>query len=153
LVLYQKIFIREVIPTLRHPTLIFLSIILSFSLASSEKALPKDNNNTQNESFLSLAEYGKMLYKSPRGISCAKCHGATGKGGKKIAKYYDKHQNIKLLKSIDITNYSLSDLNASLHNNYRENNRRKRHKIMPMYYLTAEEILAIFTYLEKGKKK
>ena len=92
-----------------------------------------------------------MLYKNPRGISCSKCHGDDAKGGKKIAKYYDKQKNIKLLKSINITNYSIEQLTASLKNQYREKGRRKHHKIMPMYYMTKEEILAIYTYLESQR--
>jgi cytochrome c553 len=115
-----------------------------FLFATSEKET--------NESFLSTLEYGEMLYKDPRGISCTKCHGQEGKGGKKIAKYYDKNKNIKLLKSIDITHYSLEDLTASLKNQYRKDGRRKRHKIMPMYYLTKKEVFAIFTYLKAQNK-
>ena len=106
-----------------------------------------------SESFLSSVEYGRLLYKNPRGISCSQCHGKEGKGGQKIAKYYDKKKNPKLLKGVDITSYSLKDLKASLKNQYRENNQRKRHKIMPMYYLTDEEIQAIFDYLQYSNKQ
>jgi mono/diheme cytochrome c family protein len=106
-----------------------------------------DSIETQ-ESFLSSVEYGRMLYKNPRGISCAKCHGKKGQGGQKIAKYYDRNKNPKILKGVDITTYSLDDLNASLINQYREDGHRKRHKIMPMYYLTDEEIEAIYNYLQ-----
>ena len=159
MVLYQKIFIREVSPILRLLHAISLILLSSiFLLAKNDSDLP-DNTSTQNnskkekkdESFLSLLEYGTMLYKNPRGISCAKCHGTTGKGGKKIAKYYDKHKNIKLLKSSNITNYSLEELTASLKNQYRKDGRRQRHKIMPMYYMTKQEILAIFTYLKSNR--
>jgi len=160
LVLYQKIFIREaslILRLLHSISLILLSSI--FLLASNDTNLSTEsteNNSTKekkDESFLSLLEYGKMLYKNPRGISCTKCHGSTGKGGKKIAKYYDKHKNIKLLKSTNITNYSLKDLTASLKNQYRKDGRRQRHKIMPMYYMTQQEILAIFTYLNSKAVK
>jgi len=129
----------------------YLTVLFPLILGASNA--PENNSTAENESFLSTLEYGRMLYKNPRGISCSKCHGREGKGGKKIAKYYDKHQNVKLLKSINITNYSLKDLNASLSNNYRENNRRKRHRIMPMYYLTDKEVLAIFTYLKSKREK
>ena len=114
----------------------------------------EDINQTveTQESFLSSVEYGKLLYKNPRGISCSQCHGKEGKGGQKIAKYYDKKKNPKLLKGVDITSYSLDDLRASLKNEYRENSRRKRHKIMPMYYLTNEEVEAIFNYLQESNK-
>ncbi len=132
--------------------LIILSLFSLFTHASSEQ-----NNTTIEEgnltvetsdSFLSSVEYGKMLYKNPRGISCSQCHGKEGKGGQKIAKYYDKKRNPKILKGINITAYSLEDLKASLENQYRENKRRKHHKIMPMYYLTNEEVEAIFNYLQ-----
>ena len=153
MVLYQKIFIREASPILRllhYISLILLSSI--FLLANNDTNLSVENNAT-DESFLSLLEYGEMLYKNPRGIACTKCHGLTGQGGKKIAKYYDKHQNIKLLRSSNITLYSLKELTASLKNQYRKEGRRQRHKIMPMYYMTQEEILAIFTYLKSNREK
>jgi len=130
--------------------LIFLTLLFFFSYASQE-----DENLTveTSESFLSSVEYGRMLYKNPRGISCSQCHGKTGKGGQKIAKYYDKKKNPKLLKGVNITDYSLKDLKMSLRNEYREHKKRKRHKIMPMYYLTEEEIQAIFDYLQYSNKQ
>jgi len=141
---------------LRSIYIIYLLFIFSTLLpANSEMNLSLELNTTmtleEKESFLSQLEYGRMLYKNPRGISCSKCHGIEGKGGHKIAKYYDKHKNIKLLKSIDITHYSLEELTASLNNQYKKDGRRKRHKIMPMYYLTRNETLAIFTYLQENK--
>ena len=117
----------------------------------------EENNSIEEiqtqESFLSSVEYGRMLYKNPRGISCSKCHGEMGKGGQKIAKYYDKHKNPKILKGVDIREYSLDDLKASFKNQYREKNRRKAHKIMPMYYLTDEEVQAIYDYLQYNFEK
>ncbi|HIP42025.1 MAG TPA: c-type cytochrome [Campylobacterales bacterium] len=95
-----------------------------------------------------------MLYKNPRGISCSQCHGKEGKGGHKIAKYYDRNKNPKILKGLDITGYNLSQLEASLKNRYRDKtNRLVRHKVMPMYYLTKEEIGAIYTYLQEVKNR
>jgi len=118
---------------------------------------PKTHQSTQQqnqESFLLEYEYGRMLYNDPRGVSCAKCHGKEGKGGQKIAKYYDKDKNPKILKGVDITNYTLKEIEVSLENRYRDkNNRLIKHKIMPIYYLTKEEIKAIYTYLQHVKKK
>lgn len=115
---------------------------------------PKSIQEQERESFLMEYEYGRMLYNDPRGISCAKCHGQEGRGGHKIAKYYDKDANPKILKGLDITGYSLTEIEASLKNRYRdENNRLVKHKIMPIYYLTQEEIKAIYTYLQEVKKK
>ncbi len=130
-------------------------IFLTFLVLNLNALDNKDENLTVStqESFLSSVEYGRMLYKQPRGISCSQCHGKTGKGGQKIAKYYDKHKNPKLLKGVDITTYSLEDLSLSLSNRYKENNKTKYHKIMPMYYLTKKEIQAIFDYLQYSNKQ
>ena len=137
--------------------LTIISILFLFSCTS----MAEENNRTNednltietSESFLSSVEYGKLLYKNPRGISCSQCHGSEGKGGQIIAKYYDKHKNPKLLKGVNITSYSLKDLTASLKNQYRENGRRKYHKIMPIYYLTDKEIQAIFDYLQYSNQQ
>ncbi len=128
---------------------LFLLFIPIFIFANQEKNQSKE----EQESFLSTVEYGRMLYKNPRGISCQQCHGVAGRGGQKIAKYYDKHKNPKLLRGVDIRNYSFKELKDSLNNEYKENNRTKRHKIMPMYYLTDEEVKAIYTYLQERNKK
>ncbi len=124
---------------------------------SNDNNYSDENNSIEDvktqESFLSSVEYGRMLYKNPRGISCSKCHGEMGKGGQKIAKYYDKQKNPKLLKGVDIRDYSLEDLKASLENKYKENNRRNYHKIMPIYYLTDEEAQAIHDYLTYNYQK
>ena len=113
------------------------------------------NENNTTESFLSDIEYGEMLYNNPRGIPCSKCHGKRGKGGHKIAKYYDKYSNPKILKGADITKYTLKELEASLSNRFRDkkNNRRIRHKIMPIYYLTDKEVKAIYSYLKNVRDR
>lgn len=135
-------------------TLLFLSLHAQNTDNNHSLLYAEDENLSveTSESFLSSVEYGRMLYKNPRGISCAQCHGKAGKGGKKIAKYYDKNKNPKLLKEVDITSYTLEELKASLRNEYREKNRIKHHKIMPMYYLTQEEIQAIFDYLQYANR-
>jgi mono/diheme cytochrome c family protein len=133
-------------------------ILLFFSLSqASNSDLNTTNDNALDvkvqESFLSSVEYGRMLYSNPRGISCKQCHGERGKGGQTIAKYYDKKRNPKILRGVDITSFSFEDLKASLKNEYKENNRIIRHKIMPMYYLTDEEVKAIYDFLQYMNKK
>jgi len=103
------------------------------------------------ESFISEAEYGRMLYKNPRGISCALCHGKKGEGNTKITKYYDENKNPKFLVGEKITGYSFTDLKASLANQYKKDG-RKKHKIMPTYNLTDNEIRALFIYLQSDKE-
>jgi len=133
---------------------LLLLLLPIYLLATQEDNLNSENEIKTADSFLLEVEYGKMLYNKPRGISCNKCHGKEGKGGQKIAKYYDKYINPKILKGVDITGYSLEELKASLKNRYRDkNNRRVRHKIMPMYYLTDEEVKAIHTYLQDVKNR
>jgi len=90
------------------------------------------------ESFISDYEYGEMLYNNPRGVSCAKCHGISGEG-KIIAEYKDK-QGKKTIEGSDIRKDTLEVMIKSV-NTY--------HKIMPRYYLTDEEVKAIYEYLEK----
>ena len=133
-----------------------LLLLLPLLLLAVEDNQSLDNPNEMihdDESFLLDYEYGRMLYNNPRGIACNKCHGKEGRGGQKIAKYYDKDKNPRILKGINITGYTYEELKASLSDQYRdEHNHRLRHKIMPMYYLTNEEIRAIYTYLQEVKK-
>ncbi len=130
---------------MKHLLLILLPLLL----------LSEQNSTIQDDSFLLQVEYGKMLYKNPRGISCAKCHGREGRGGSKIAKYYDENRNPKILKGVNILDYTLEELTASLSNRYRDKKKHKRvkHKVMPMYYLTKSEIEAIYSYLQQVKSR
>jgi mono/diheme cytochrome c family protein len=91
-----------------------------------------------NEDFISHYEYGEMLYEQPRGVSCAECHGESGEG-KIIVEFRDIHGK-KVLKGPDIRRETLSSMINSV-NSY--------HKIMPRYYLTDEEVKAIYDYLQE----
>ena len=138
---------------MKHLLLILLPLIL-LSEQTIVDYQQTDNNNSKDDSFLLQVEYGKMLYKNPRGISCAKCHGRDGRGGAKIAKYYDENRNPKILKGVNILDYTLDELIASLSNKYRnKKHKRVKHKVMPMYYLTRGEIEAIHSYLQQVKSR
>ncbi len=93
------------------------------------------------ESFITIEEYGKELYKNPRGIGCIACHGESGKG-KVIATYREKNIQ-KTLKSPDITQLSFQDFSA---------NTLKDQGVMPKYHLTKEELQAIYNYLQSKNK-
>ena len=137
---------------MKHLLLLLLPLLL-FSLQTEQNSTTAPIEKKSDDSFLLEVEYGKMLYKNPRGISCAKCHGKTGKGGAKIAKYYDDDRNPKILKGLNILEFTLEELTASLKNQYRDkSHRRVKHKIMPMYYLTDKEARAIYSYLQYVKK-
>ena len=89
------------------------------------------------EDFISHYEYGEMLYNNPRGVSCAQCHGAKGEG-KIIVEFRDIHGK-QTLRGSDIRLKSLEQMRNSV-NRY--------HPVMPRYYLTDEEIKAIYDYLQ-----
>ena len=90
------------------------------------------------EDFISHYEYGEMLYANPRGVSCSQCHGKSGEG-QTIVEYRDIHGK-QALKGSDIRRNTLDDMIKAV-NTY--------HKVMPRYYLTNEEVKAIYDYLQK----
>ena len=90
------------------------------------------------EDFISHYEYGQMLYNNPRGVSCAQCHGEKGEG-KVIVEFRDIHGK-QALKGPDIRLKTLDEMIDSV-NTY--------HPVMPRYYLTNEEVKAIYDYLQK----
>jgi len=91
------------------------------------------------EDFISDFEYGQMLYKNPRGVSCAACHGESGEG-KEIIAYRDEANQTKVLRGADIRNRTLEDLEEKL---------SRDHPVMPKYYLTDEEVKAIYDYIQQ----
>ncbi len=98
-----------------------------------------------SEDFISDFEYGQMLYQNPRGISCAACHAKNGEG-KKIVSYRDKNETVTI-KGVDIRNRTLDEIEAIVTRN---------HPVMPKYYLTHEEVEAIYFYLQemnRGEKE
>jgi len=105
-----------------------LLILLSFLLSPVSLLAEED--------FISHYEYGEMLYANPRGVSCSQCHGESGEGTV-IVEYSDIHGK-QVLKGSDIREESLSSMIASV-NTY--------HQVMPRYYLTDEEVKAIYDYL------
>ena len=90
------------------------------------------------EDFISHYEYGQMLYTNPRGISCSQCHGESGEG-QTIVEYRDIHGK-QALRGSDIRQNTLDEMITAV-NSY--------HKVMPRYYLTEEEVKAIYDYLQK----
>lgn len=90
------------------------------------------------EDFISHYEYGEMLYANPRGISCMQCHGKSGEG-QTIVEYRDINGK-QALRGSDIRQNTLDEMINAV-NSY--------HKVMPRYYLTEEEVKAIYDYLQK----
>lgn len=93
------------------------------------------------EDFISHYEYGEMLYNNPRGVSCAQCHGEDGSGT--IIVELKEQQELQTISGTDIRNKSLEMMIESV-NRY--------HEIMPRYYLTNEEVKAIYDFIRKKNK-
>lgn len=93
---------------------------------------------TAGEDFISHYEYGEMLYNNPRGVSCAECHGKHGEG--KVIVTYQTEKGKKVLSGPDIRRASLKKMIESSN---------ASHKIMPRYYMTNEEVEAIYDYLKE----
>jgi len=96
-----------------------------------------------SEDFISHYEYGQMLYSNPRGVSCSQCHGDNGEGCV-IVSYKDVDGKKKVIKGLDIRQKSLTEMIKSTD---------VYHEVMPRYYLTNEEIKAIYDYLQKKNQE
>jgi len=93
------------------------------------------------ESFISDYEYGEMLFNNPRGVSCLECHGEHGEG-KVIVHYQDIHGK-QAIKGADIRKKTLEEMINAV---------SSYHKVMPRYYLTDDEVKAIYEYLQIKNK-
>ena len=122
------------------------------------------SKSTFDNSFITKYEYGKMLYKNPRGISCVKCHGENARG-KKIASFVHIRNKKKyncVIKSDDITNISYEDFLTTLDprlekpkKKFPKNeicNKLTYRNSMPTYFLTNEELDSIYFYLKNKDK-
>ncbi len=107
----------------------FLLLLLTVTIFAKEK-----------DSFITEQEYGEHLYKNPRGIGCDKCHGKRGEGTV-IAKYADKGVP-KELKTYEINSIDFGAFRLAL---------QERRGVMPKYFLTPQEIKALYSYLHKDK--
>ena len=116
-------------------------LLLPLFLSAEENV---DENITEIpivESFITDYEYGEMLYANPRGVSCVQCHGASGEG--KVIVTYKNTEGKEPLKGADIRKKILEEMiHAS--NAY--------HDVMPRYYLTDDEVEAIYEYLQIKNK-
>lgn len=118
---------------MRKILLFLLVFALFLNLAKSQK----DSNIISEQDFITLSEYGKYLYENPRGISCKACHGEIGRG-EIVAKYKKNDKEIEL-KAPNITTLSKEKFERAL--TYSKG-------IMPKYYLTKQEIDAIYSYIK-----
>ena len=91
------------------------------------------------EDFMSEFEYGQMLYRDPRGVSCVPCHGETGEG-REIVSYKNSKGETVMISGPDIRSSTLTQI---------RDNVQQGKGIMPKYFLTDKEIRTIYAYLQK----
>ncbi|MFK5881149.1 MAG: cytochrome c [Sulfurospirillum sp.] len=94
------------------------------------------------EDFITKMEYAKMLYYNPRGIGCNLCHGKSGQGSI-IARYKNKGKR-KVLRAPKISRLGFVSFSKAL---------KKRHKVMPTYFLTDKEIAILYFYVTSKAEK
>lgn len=92
-----------------------------------------------SDDFISEFEYGQMLYQSPRGVSCASCHGKLGEPTYVATLTEDNGSKVDFITP-DIRKLSIKQFRKALD---------KGGKIMPKYYLTNKEIEAIYRYIQE----
>ena len=104
------------------------------------KVQPNDNNN-----FLTEYEYSMMLYIEPRGLSCIKCHGLTGKKTDNIRYYRYSPKSVRF-KRKEVRINPIYKLNFK---DFRKGVISRRNRFMPTYKLSHSEIKSIYFYLQK----
>ena len=92
-----------------------------------------------SDDFISEFEYGQMLYQSPRGVSCASCHGKLGEPTYVATLTEDNGSKVDFVTP-DIRKLSIKKFRRALD---------KGGKIMPKYYLTDKEVEAIYRYIQE----
>ncbi len=92
------------------------------------------------DSFITEQEYAQHLYKNPRGIGCDKCHGKHGEG--MVIAFYKEKGESKALMTQEINSIGYEAFKAAL---------QERRGVMPKYFLTTQEIKALYGYLHGDK--
>jgi len=90
-------------------------------------------------SFITQKEYAAQLYKNPRGIGCQLCHGDKGEG-RVIANYVHKKKQ-KSFVGPPINTLSFTAFYKAL---------SVRKNAMPRYFLTDEEIEALYLHIHQN---
>ena len=115
----------------------FAMILLLFSVLFAENQSAK---NTRQD-FLTLFEYGRALYKNPRGIGCIKCHGDNAEGA--IISTIYQNGKAKNIAAPDIRGVNFIRFESAL---------KTPKGLMHSYNLTSSELLALYKFLNPNFK-
>lgn len=107
---------------------IFMILLAFYSIVFAE--------NSERKVFLTNIEYGKALYKNPRGIGCIECHGANGEGG--VISSITQNGKTKMITAPKIRGVNFTTFESALKN---------PKGLMPSYNLVSSELLAIYAFL------
>ncbi len=91
--------------------------------------------------FITVEEYGKMLYENPRSVGCNKCHGRRGEG-KFIASYTNKKNEIVKFTAPPLRSLDYKRFRSGLKNHS---------PLVPKYFLTEDEAIAIYQFLKESR--
>lgn len=121
---------------------IFMRIFMIL-LAFYAFAFAQDNERQDNErkDFLTQFEYGRALYKNPRGIGCIQCHGINGEGG--VISSITQNGKTKYITAPKIRGVNFIKFESALKN---------PKGLMPSYNLTPSELLALYIFLNPNFK-
>jgi len=151
---YPKLTIKKLIGKLTS-MIKFLLLFISTSLFAQSNF---------EDSFITQYEYGKMLYKNPRGISCSKCHGEDAKGKEIVSFKHTKNKKTYTctIETKNITNISYNQFLQTLDPKLKKQKKQfKEGQIcekftygnsMPTYFLTEDELKSIYFYLTNKDK-
>lgn len=103
---------------------------------------------SEESSFITPAEYAKMLYFNPHGIGCDKCHGANGEGGL-IGVYYEYNKASGQDKKLEVIAPNIVGIEPKVFRAALS----KSKNFMPSYSLTDDEVAALYMYVNKLYKK
>lgn len=112
--------------------------IFMILLAFYAFAFTQDN---ERKDFLTQFEYGRALYKNPRGIGCIQCHGVNGDGG--VISSITQNGKIKYITAPKIRGVNFIKFESALKN---------PKGLMPSYNLTPSELLALYIFLNPNFK-
>lgn len=116
----------------------FICAILLFGVLFAENT---SSQKPTRQDFLTLFEYGRALYKNPRGIGCIKCHGDNAEGA--IISTIYQNSKAKNITAPDIRGINFIRFESALKN---------PKGLMPSYNLTSSELLALYTFLNPNFK-
>ncbi len=120
---------------------VLVIFVALFGENAGNNALESKGAKPTRQDFLTSFEYGRALYKNPRGIGCIECHGDNAEGA--IISTIYQNGKPKNIGAPDIRGVNFLKFESALKN---------PKGLMPSYNLTSSELLALYTFLNPNFK-